>query len=90
MLCLTLEMLQFSSLKESAVSEEVRTILRESQEVNLIPEEVLFDKIHEHVFSDQHPLGQPILGSDLAIQNVTKDKLTTLSNKYYTPENMVR
>eukprot|EP01054_Gregarina_sp_Poly1_P006222 Gregarina_sp_Poly_1__6221@NODE_329_length_9477_cov_82_111477_g279_i0_p2_GENE_NODE_329_length_9477_cov_82_111477_g279_i0NODE_329_length_9477_cov_82_111477_g279_i0_p2_ORF_typecomplete_len542_score81_27Peptidase_M16/PF00675_20/3_6e32Peptidase_M16_C/PF05193_21/1_7e10Peptidase_M16_C/PF05193_21/2_1e03M16C_assoc/PF08367_11/0_13_NODE_329_length_9477_cov_82_111477_g279_i019773602 len=88
MLKLILEVLTESELSPPYVEEEKAVILRELEEVELIGEEALFDRIHCQVFPD-HALGRTILGSPSHIQNMTKQRLQKFVQQNYTPQNMI-
>ena len=65
------DILQNSNLDEKSVERERDVILREMQEVEGMPEEVLFDHLHATAF--QHsPLGKTILGPADNVRSITK------------------
>lgn len=83
------EMVLDASYDTEAVVSEIDTILRESAEVNLIPEEVLLDKVHSQVYGLDAALGQPILGSDERIKRTTKTQIDSFRHQVIRPENLM-
>lgn len=88
MLSLIFDLLMNSKLDVSGVESEKQVILREYQEVERINEEVLFDKIHEHVFGDTQ-LGRLILGTERQIALMTRPRLSKFMSEMYNCENMI-
>jgi len=82
------DILQNSALDERNIQREREVILREMQEVESIPEEVLFDHLHATAF--QHsPLGRPILGPADNVKSITKEDLVNYINTHYSASRMV-
>eukprot|EP00899_Mesostigma_viride_P025916 jgi/Mesvir1/6509/Mv16778-RA.1 len=82
------DILQNSSLHERAIENERSVILREMQEVEGQPDEVLFDHLHATAF--QHsPLGRTILGSAANVRSITRDDLSAYIKSHYTAPRMV-
>lgn len=72
----------------SKVEAERGVILRENQEVNSIPEEVVMDYLHATAF--QHsPLGYTILGPEDNIKSIKREDLIKYVETYYTGPRMV-
>ena len=65
------DILQNSKLDESAIERERDVILREMQEVEGVPEEVVFDHLHATAFQ-QTPLGRTILGPAANVKSLTR------------------
>ena len=82
------DILQHSTLDAGAVERERGTILREMEEVEKMPEEMLFDHLHATAF--QHsPLGRTILGPAENIRSITRDYLADYVAQHYTAPRMV-
>lgn len=60
-------------------------ILRESQEVNKIYEEVILDELHSTAFQGTG-LGRTILGPDQNIRNLTRGDLQNYIQTHYTAD----
>lgn len=82
------DILQNSKLDEQAIERERDVILRESEEVDKIYEEVLFDHLHAVAFQGQ-PLGRTILGPKRNIEEITKKELTDYIATNYKADRMV-
>ena len=65
------DILQNSKLDEGAIERERDVILREMQEVEGVPEEVVFDHLHATAFQ-QTPLGRTILGPAANVKSLTR------------------
>lgn len=82
------DILQNSNLEERAIERERDVILREMQEVEGIPEEVVFDHLHATAF--QHtPLGRTILGPAENVRSITRQHLADYIATNYTAPRMV-
>ncbi|KAL4428026.1 hypothetical protein ABPG75_002115 [Micractinium tetrahymenae] len=82
------DILQNSNLEERAIERERDVILREMQEVEGIPEEVIFDHLHATAF--QHsPLGRTILGPAENVRSITRQHLADYIASNYTAPRMV-
>lgn len=82
------DILQNSSLQEHAVERERSVILREMEEIEGQPEEVLFDHLHATAF--QHsPLGRTILGPAENVRSITRGDLADYIAAHYTAPRMV-
>ena len=82
------DILQNSSLDAAAVERERSVILREMEEVEKEPEEVLFDHLHATAFQFTS-LGRPILGPAANVRSITRDDLATYIATHYTAQRMV-
>jgi len=76
------------NLDQSAIENERDVILREYQEVNKIPEEVIFDHLHETAYQGTG-LGYTILGPQENIRRLTKKNLQDYISTHYTAPRMV-
>ncbi|CAK0746042.1 hypothetical protein CVIRNUC_001663 [Coccomyxa viridis] len=82
------DILQNSDIDETAVERERDVILREMQEVEGVPEEVVFDHLHATAF--QHTsLGHTILGPAENIRKLTRGDLADYIATHYTAPRMV-
>ena len=82
------DILQNSNLDERAIERERDVILREMQEIEGMPEEVVFDHLHATAF--QHsPLGRTILGPAENVKSITKRNLLDYISTNYTADRMV-
>jgi processing peptidase subunit beta len=82
------DILTKSVLDPKAVERERDVIIRESQEVDKMHDEVVFDHLHAICYKDQ-PLGRTILGPIKNIKTITKKDLTDYINKNYSADRMV-
>jgi processing peptidase subunit beta len=76
------DILQNSVLDRNAIERERDVILRESEEVAKINEEVVFDNLHLAAFPD-HGLGYTILGSDSNILKINRSQLQDYIATHY-------
>lgn len=82
------DILQNSNLDDRAIERERDVILREMQEIEGMPEEVVFDHLHATAF--QHsPLGRTILGPADNVRAITRQNLADYIATNYTAERMV-
>lgn len=82
------DILQNSTLDESCIENERNVILREMEEVEGVPEEVLFDHLHATAFQ-YTPLGRCILGPAENIRTISKADLTQYIATHYSAPRMV-
>ena len=82
------DILQNSNLDERAIERERDVILREMQEIEGMPEEVIFDHLHATAFQ-RTPLGRTILGPADNVRSITRQNLADYIAKNYTAERMV-
>ena len=82
------DILQRSRLDAAAVERERDVILREMQEVEGVPEEVVFDHLHATAFQ-RTPLGRTILGPAANVRSLTRDDLASYIGTNYTAPRMV-
>jgi processing peptidase subunit beta len=82
------DILTNSKFDAAAVEVERGVILREMQEVNSIPEEVVMDYLHSTAFQGS-PLGHTILGPEENIKSITRDDLVKYIDTFYTAPRMV-
>ncbi|KAL4550904.1 hypothetical protein Ndes2526B_g08997 [Nannochloris sp. 'desiccata'] len=79
------DILQNSNLDERAIERERGVILREMQEIEGMPEEVIFDHLHATAFQ-RSPLGRTILGPADNVRSITRQNLADYIAKNYTAE----
>jgi mitochondrial-processing peptidase subunit beta len=82
------DILQNSKVADSAVDRERDVILREMQEIDEIPEEVVFDYLHSTAFQDCS-LGRTILGPVENINSLKSADLLSYVKAHYKPHRMV-
>jgi processing peptidase subunit beta len=82
------DILQNSTLEESAIERERDVILRESEEVEKQLEEVVFDHLHATAYQHQ-ALGRTILGPRENIRDITRTELVNYIKNNYTADRMV-
>ena len=82
------DILQHSKLAENAIERERDVIIRESEEVDKMHEEVVFDHLHAVAFQGQ-PLGRTILGPRENILTISRNELTSYIKKNYKADRMV-
>lgn len=71
-----------SKMDHVAIEHEKNVILREKQEVEKIPQEKVFDDLHEMAFQGT-PLSKNILGSEDEINAINREKLQAYINTHY-------
>ncbi|EDO16869.1 hypothetical protein Kpol_1024p23, partial [Vanderwaltozyma polyspora DSM 70294] len=82
------DILTKSTLDKSAIERERDVIIRESEEVDKMYDEVVFDHLHEIAYSDQS-LGRTILGPIKNIKSITRDDLKNYITQNYKGDRMV-
>lgn len=82
------DILQNSNLDSNAIERERDVILREQEEVDKLPEEVVFDQLHSIAYQQQ-ALGRTILGPKENILSINRDDLTNYIQSKYTADRMV-
>ena len=82
------DILTGSKLDDSSVEVERGIILREMEEVEKQPEEVIFDKLHETAYQGSG-LGRTILGPRENIMSITRDDLQQYIKTHYTAPRVV-
>lgn len=82
------DILTKSTLDVKAIERERDVIIRESEEVDKMYDEVVFDHLHEICYKDQ-PLGRTILGPIENIKKIQRDDLTNYIEKNYSSDRMV-
>lgn len=81
------DLLSNSLLENNAIENERHVILQESDEVDKMFDEVLFDRLHEVAYKG-HDLGRTILGSRDAIKKITRNDLIKYIQKNYRGDRM--
>lgn len=82
------DILQNSKLEDRTITLEKDVILREMQEIEGNPEEVVFDHLHATAFQ-YSPLGRTILGTADNIRSMTRDRIMNYIKMHYTAGRMV-
>lgn len=82
------DILTRSVLDPKAIERERDVIIRESEEVDKMYDEVVFDHLHEIAYKDQ-PLGRTILGPIKNIKSITRKNLKDYIAKNYKGDRMV-
>lgn len=82
------DILQNSEVSDAAVDRERDVILREMEEIDGIPEEVVFDYLHGTAYQDSS-LGATILGPVKNIMSLKADQLREYVATHYKPHRMV-
>lgn len=82
------DILTRSVLDPKAIERERDVIIRESEEVDKMYDEVVFDHLHEIAYKDQ-PLGRTILGPIKNIKTIKRDDLVNYISKNYKGDRMV-
>lgn len=82
------DILTRSVLDPRAIERERDVIIRESEEVDKMYDEVVFDHLHDVAYRDQ-ALGRTILGPIKNIRTITKDNLKSYIDKNYKGDRMV-
>lgn len=81
------DLLTKSKLETSAIEKERAVILQESDEVDKMFDEVVFDHLHEIAFKNQD-LGRTILGPREKIRTISRDDLVNYISKNYKGDRM--
>ncbi|SCV04684.1 LAMI_0H18250g1_1 [Lachancea mirantina] len=82
------DILTRSVLDKKAIERERDVIIRESEEVDKMYDEVVFDHLHAITYKNQ-PLGRTILGPIENIRTIKRDDLKEYIDKNYTGDRMV-
>lgn len=82
------DILTKSTLDKNAIERERGVIIRESEEVDQMHDEVVFDHLHEIVFANQ-PLGRTILGPIENIKKISQSDLRNYIKTNYKGDRMV-
>lgn len=82
------DILTKSVLDPRAIERERDVIIRESEEVGKMYDEVVFDHLHEIAYKDE-PLGRTILGPIENIKSITRNDLNNYITKNYKGDRMV-
>lgn len=82
------DILTKSKLAKTAIEAERSVIIRESEEVDRMYDEVVFDRLHEVVYKDQ-PLGRTILGPLECIRSIQQQDLKRYIETNYRGDRMV-
>lgn len=82
------DILTRSVLNPKAIERERDVIIRESEEVDKMYDEVVFDHLHDIAYKDQ-ALGRTILGPIKNIRSITRDDLKEYISKNYKGDRMV-
>nr|GMD27405.1 probable mitochondrial-processing peptidase subunit beta, mitochondrial [Ipomoea batatas] len=82
------DILQNSKFEQGNIDRERNVILREMEEVEGHPEEVIFDQLHATAFQ-YTPLGRTILGPVENINKITKEDIQDYISTHYAPHRMV-
>nr|GMD28656.1 probable mitochondrial-processing peptidase subunit beta, mitochondrial [Ipomoea batatas] len=81
------DILQNSKFEQGNIDRERNVILREMEEVEGHPEEVIFDQLHATAFQ-YTPLGRTILGPVENINKITKEDIQDYISTHYAPHRM--
>ncbi|KAH3671214.1 hypothetical protein WICMUC_004731 [Wickerhamomyces mucosus] len=82
------DILTRSTLEPKAIERERDVIIRESEEVDTMYDEVVFDHLHDICYKNQ-PLGRTILGPIENIKKIQREDLTSYIEKNYSSDRMV-
>lgn len=82
------DILTRSVLDAKAIERERDVIIRESEEVDKMYDEVVFDHLHAITYKDQ-PLGRTILGPIKNIKTIKREDLQQFIETHYTGDRMV-
>lgn len=82
------DILTRSTLEPKAIERERDVIIRESEEVDKMYDEVVFDHLHSICYKNQ-PLGRTILGPLENIRTIKRDDLKNYIGKNYASDRMV-
>ena len=77
-----------STMDERELAREKAVILQEIAQTNDTPDDIIFDYLQENAFPDQ-PMGQPILGTEDIVNQITSEILTRYMNNTYAPARII-
>ena len=70
------------------IDKEKEVVIEEISSVNDTPEELIFEEFDLRSFP-LHPLGQPILGTEESVENLTDETLKNFMRQHYVPQKML-
>jgi predicted Zn-dependent peptidase len=70
------------------IEKEKEVVVDEIQSYMDSPMDMIFEEFELNLFKG-HPLGNDILGSEIEVRNITKEKILNFVRKHYVPQNMV-
>ncbi len=70
------------------IEKEKEVVIEEISSVNDTPEELIFEEFDLRSFP-RHPLGQPILGTEKSVENMTDYDLKNFMRQHYVPQKML-
>ena len=82
------DIIQHPLFKEEDVNKEKNIVLREIDSINDEPSYYQWLLLQKHLFQ-KHPCRNPTYGRKSVIKSLTREKIKSYFNKYYTPNNMV-
>lgn len=82
------DILQNATMDEALINRERDVILKEMEEVEKMPEEMIFDYLHETAFQNSS-LGRTILGPKKNIQSISRNDLQSFVKSQYTANRFV-
>ena len=85
---LFLDMLFYHKLDDNDCELERQVILEEIKMYEDTPEDLVQDLLYEVIWKN-HPLGQPITGTNKSIANLKKSSVKSFLNDLYTADNMI-
>lgn len=82
------DMLLHSHFPAEEVEKEKGIVLEEIKMYEDSPDELVFDLVTQAAWKN-HPLGQPILGTEESVYRITREKLLDFVKEYYTSDQIV-
>ena len=82
------DMIQNPLFRESHIKKEVGVVIDELRDVNDNPEELIFDKFEEVIFSG-NPLSYPVIGTEGNIKKFNPGELQKYHHNKYNPTNLL-
>ena len=82
------DMLLNPLLPRNELEMERKVVLEEMARGNDSPDNILFKKMNENLYSE-HPYKRDVIGKENVIENITREEMLNFYNKWYKPNNMI-
>ncbi len=77
-----------SRFSQEEIDKEKMVILQEISASEESPDDFLFDRFYRRVFHS-HPLGRSVLGTTSSVLSMTREKICSYFNRFYTPDRII-
>ena len=82
------DMVQFPLFDEKEMKKEKQVVIEEIKNIEDDPDDLIHDYFERSIYP-KHSLGYPVIGTPENIEGMTKGKLFSHLQKFYTPEKMI-